>query len=233
MYNELASWWPLLSPPSHYVEEANFYIQTFKRNRQSAPQTMLELGSGGGSNAFHMKQHFTLTLVDLSAQMLAVSRAINPECDHRQGDMRTVRLNQIFDAVFVHDAVIYMLNEDDLRKALETAYLHCRAGGVALFVPDYVKENFAPHTKHGGEDGQSRSLRYLEWIYDPDPNDSTYVSDYAYLLREGDSVRVEHDRHLAGLFSRNVWLRLLSKVGFEAEMILDPWDRDIFLARKP
>ncbi len=147
--------------------------------------------------------------------------------------MRTVRLNRIFDAVFVHDAVIYMLSEDDLRQALETAYVHCRPGGLALFVPDNVKEKFAPHTRHGGEDGQSRSLRYLEWVYDPDPNDSTYVSDYAYLLREGDSVRVEHDRHTAGLFSRHVWLRLLSKVGFEAEQILDPWDREFFLARKP
>src|SRR5947199_313515 len=75
---------------------------------------VLELGSGGGHNAVHLKARFTMTLVDLSAGMLDMSRRLNPECEHHQGDMRTVRLGRTFDAVFVHDAVDYMLTEDDL-----------------------------------------------------------------------------------------------------------------------
>ena len=65
---------------------------------------MLELGSGGGNNASHLKAHFQLTLVDLSPAMLAVSRALNPECEHLQGDMRTVRLGRRFDAPTDHIA---------------------------------------------------------------------------------------------------------------------------------
>ena len=57
---------------------------------------MLELGSGGGNNAFHLKSKFEMTLVDLSPQMLAVSRTLNPECEHREGDMRTVNLGTHF-----------------------------------------------------------------------------------------------------------------------------------------
>ena len=79
---------------------------------------VLELGSGGGNNAVHLKAGFDLTLVDLSAEMVAVSQPLNPECDHVVGDMRTVRLGRTFDAVFVHDAVAYMLTEDDLRAAM-------------------------------------------------------------------------------------------------------------------
>jgi len=50
-------------------------------------------------------------LVDKSPGMLEVSRALNPECEHVEGDMRTVRLGREFDLVFVHDAVAYMAKE--------------------------------------------------------------------------------------------------------------------------
>ena len=106
--------------------------------------------------------------------------------------MRSVRLGRIFDCVFVHDAVGYMTSESDLRRAMETAFVHCRPGGAALFAPDHVRENFRPSTDHGGHDAGARGLRYLEWTWDPDPTDTTCVADYAYLLRESDgSVRVE------------------------------------------
>jgi trans-aconitate methyltransferase len=49
-----------------------------------------------------MKKDFEMTLVDLSPQMLEVSKRQNPDCEHVVGDMRTVRLGREFDAVFVH-----------------------------------------------------------------------------------------------------------------------------------
>src|SRR5690606_12595145 len=105
---------------------------------------------GGGNNASHLKAHARLTLVEPSEGMRAVSRALNPECEHLDGDMRTVRLGRTFDAVFVHDAVAYMTTEADLRRAMATAFLHTRPGGAALFAPDHVRETFVPGTDHGG-----------------------------------------------------------------------------------
>jgi hypothetical protein len=48
--------------------------------------------------------------------------------------MRTVRLGRAYDAVFVHDAVSYMASEADLRQAMETAFAHCRPGGIAVLM---------------------------------------------------------------------------------------------------
>lgn len=240
MYTELASWWPLLSSPEDYAEEAAFYQKMLVEACERPPHTLLEIGSGGGNNASHLKARFQLVLVDLSPGMLAVSRRLNPECEHVEGDMRTVRLGRQFDCVFVHDAVVYMTTEADLRKAIETAFVHCKPGGAALFAPDHVKENFRSSTDCGGHDGERESLRYLEWTWDPDPTDTTCVTDYAYLLRGGDgSVRVVHDRHTEGLFSRTDWLRLLSEAGFEPSVVpfdhseLEPGTYEIFVARKP
>jgi hypothetical protein len=231
LYNELASWWPLLSSPADYAEEAEFFRRVLIEACDSPPQTLIEFGSGGGNNASHLKPYFTMTLVDRSPGMLAVSRQLNPECEHVEGDMRAVRLGRRFDAVFIHDAIMYMTTEHELRSAMETAFVHCRPGGVAVFVPDCVRETFRPATQHGGHDGEGRGLRYLEWSYDPDPTDTSYVVDFAYLLRETDgSVRVEQDRHIFGLFARDDWLRLLSEVGFQPRIVVDAYGRDVFVA---
>jgi SAM-dependent methyltransferase len=235
LYDELADWWHLISPPAEYAEEAAFFAQVITDACKTPPRTVLELGSGGGNNAFHLKSKFEMTLVDLSQQMLAVSRALNPDCEHREGDMRTVNLGRTFDAVFVHDAIMYMTSEADLDSAIRNAYRHCRAGGVALFVPDCVRETFVGETSHEGHDGEDgRSVRYLEWTIDPDKDDTTFRTDYVIVLRDksGD-IRVVHDCHIEGLFPRELWMRLLREAGFESSTLSDNWGRELFIAKRP
>jgi SAM-dependent methyltransferase len=221
LYGDLAPWFHLLTAPKDYAEEAELYGRLLAEKADGQVVTVLELGSGGGNNASHMKRRFTLTLVDRSPRMLELSRSLNPELEHIEGDMRTVRLDRTFDAVFVHDALAYILTEPDLQAVFETAFAHCRPGGSAVFVPDYVEETFAPRTSHGGHDSEDgeRGLRYVEWVR-ADPSDPTrHVVDFAYLIREGETVRVEQDRHVCGLFSKETWLRGLEATGFDVDVV--------------
>jgi hypothetical protein len=239
LYSDLSRWWPVLSAPEDYAEEAEFYRKAIVSNCPYMPRTLLELGSGGGNNASHLKAHFKMTLVDVAPGMLAVSKALNPGCEHIEGDMRSVRLGRSFDAVFIHDAVMYMTTEADLQRAIETACMHCREGGVVLLAPDYVKETYQPSTKHGGHDRETLGMRYVEWNWDPDPGDTTCVTDFAYLLRdEKGKVRCEYDRHIIGLFPRGVWLHLMSEVGLEPKTIpfehseVEPGSCEVFVGLK-
>jgi SAM-dependent methyltransferase len=227
LYQDLAAWWPLVSPPEEYAEEAAFAGRLLRRADRPV-RAVLELGSGGGHCASHLAPGFTMTLVDLSPGMLAVSRRLNPDCEHVEADMRTVRLGRDFDAVFVHDAVDYMTIEDDLRLVIDTAFTHCRPGGVAVFVPDNITENFEPGTGYGGIDGaDGRAARYLDWSYDPDPGDTWTLTQYALLLREpGGEVRVVHETHRLGLFTRDTWLRLLHEAGFRAAAVTEETTED-------
>jgi len=220
LYGPLASWFHLLTAPADYAEEARAYRRILVEHAQRRPRTLLELGSGGGNNASHLKRWFQMTLVDLSPKMLAISRKINPECEHLQGDMRTVRLGRAFDAVFVHDAVMYMTREDDLREAIETAYTHCAPGAIALFAPDCTTETYRASTRCGGHDDGPRGLRYVEWDWDPDRNDTTYEVAMGMVLRDArGAVRSVLDRHTFGLFSRHDWLRLLREAGFRSRRV--------------
>lgn len=234
LYGELAEWWPVFSNPKEYRREAAHIVRVLRKSASPAPRTVLELGSGGGNSAFHLKAHFAMTLVDMSSQMLKVSRKLNPECKHIKGDIRKVRLGRTFDAVFVHDAICHMTTESDLRAVMQTAFEHCRPGGIALFVPDFVRETFVAGTDQGGTDSPPRRLRFLQWIFDPDPTDTTYLVDFAILLRNRKGeARVVHDRHILGLFPRARWLRLLRDVGMRAVVVHDDEFRDLFLGRRP
>jgi len=235
LYTEFADWFHLLTAPADYASEAAVFRRMIDEVGGGSTRTLLELGSGGGNTASHLKAWYICTLIDLSPRMLALSQTINPECEHLEGDMRSVRLGREFDCVFVHDAVEYMTTGADLRAAFATARAHCRTGGVALFVPDCVRETLAPGTDHGGHDGpDGRGLRYLEWTASsPAPTETTYIVDYAYLLREPDgSVRVEHDRHVCGVFSRGDWVGWMEEAGFavRVETMNDGDDnRDVFI----
>jgi len=220
LYGDLAHLWPHLSSPEDYTEEAMLF-HCILQDESSAPlETVLDLGCGGGNTANHLSSFYELTLVDHSPEMLEKSRHLNPGCIHRLGDMRTLRLGQLFDAVLILDAATYLTRKEDLQRAVETAFVHLRAGGTALFAPDHLRENFEPYEQEGGADPGSPGVRYSQSTYDPDSSDTTYVADLTYVITEenGDQ-RIERDRHTLGLFSRNQWLKTLESVGFDARSI--------------
>jgi SAM-dependent methyltransferase len=238
-YTELARWWPLISPVEEYAGEAAELERVLAAAVPEA-RTLLELGAGGGSNAFYLKKRYQLTLSDLSDDMLAVSRAQNPECEHVCADMRTLELGRQFDIVFVHDAIDYMATEADLSAAIATAYRHCKPGGVALFVPDQLVESFEAETDCDGHDGPGgEGIRFMEWSYDPDPADTSALTIYTFVTREADgTIASFSETHELGLFPRGSWLRLLEAQGFTAEAVTEQTDEDrpprtMFLARRP
>lgn len=235
LYTDLVRWYRLVDPVADHLDEAAAYEAAFLGAAPHA-ETLLDLGSGAGHNAFHLKRRYRCTLTDLSGGMLALSRELNPDCEHLHGDMRSLRLDRTFDVVLVHDAVMYMTTEEDLRAAVATAFAHTKPGGAALFAPDFVRETFRENTEElQGNEGE-RALRCLAWTWDPEPADSTYRVDYAFLLRDRGILNVVHDQHVEGLFSRRTWQRVLTSAGFGVETVQRPIGDDavdeVFLCRR-
>jgi hypothetical protein len=69
LYGDLAGWWQAISPPSEYAEEGALYVEMIRSATRRPVREVLELGSGGGNNASHMKRHFAMTLVEPSDEM--------------------------------------------------------------------------------------------------------------------------------------------------------------------
>jgi len=215
LYGDLAWIWPIISPPEDYREESAFFAALLRRAGQGRIRRVLHLGCGGGSNDFTLKRYFQLTGVDLSAAMLAHARRLNPEVTYLEGDLRTVRLQETFDAVVCLDAVAYMLSERDLQAAFATAAAHLTPGGLFLtFIEETPRTFHQNRTVTSTHRAQGVEIAVIENIYDPDPNDTTFELTFVYLVRQGGRLTVHADRHRCGLFPKATWYSLLRRAGF-------------------
>ncbi len=220
MYTDFAQYWTLISDPADYAQEARYWRDALRAKLGPGRHQILELGVGGGNNLSHLTGEFQAVAVDLSPQMIEQARKLNPDVEFRTGDMRTVRLGRKFKAVLVHDAISYMSTEDDLLAVFATAAAHLGPGGVFLTAPDWFQESFRdPIVNHGTNSDGATIFTNLEYVYDPDPTDTTIECLSWYLIREGASLRIEEDKHVFGLFSLQVWCELMERSGFAVEKL--------------
>lgn len=213
LYSELAPWWPLLAERETLAEEAEHLIALLDEAYGSPIKSLLELGCGGGGLASHVEPDREVVLTDLSADMLAVCRANNPNRDCILGDMRSLRLGRTFEAVLLHDAVMYLTSEADVQAAFDTAAAHLADGGVLLVVPDVVHEHFQERAVSGGTVGRP-GVQIMEWHWDPDPADTTHRLDVSVLYRdESGGMKSMHESHTLGLFPTSTFIRCLINAG--------------------
>ena len=73
-------------------------------------------------------------------------------------------------------------------------------------------------------------------MHDPDPGDTVVDIDFCLMIREpGQDVRVEHDKHVEGLFDRATWRNLMLEAGLQPVSVDVPdphaGEHEVFVAR--
>ena len=235
LYGDLAWTWPIISPLEHSFEEAGEFWWTMRTFSRIEVNTLLDLGCGGGHNDYTLKKYFQVTGIDISESMLALARRLNPEVTYCPGDMRSVRLEEQFDAVLIADSIAYMLSVEDLQAAFMTAFVHLKPGGVFCTYAEVTKERFQQnHTRSSTYTGDGATITLVENSFDPNPADTTYENTFIYLIRRGGRLSIETDRHLGGIFPEQTWTGLLKAVGFEvAQTTFSGGDYPVFVGIKP
>ena len=201
LYGELAEHWPVISPVDAYADEGRFISAIL---RAAEVRTVLEFGCGGGHLSSYLRDEFTMTLTDIAPEMVEVSRALNPGCDHAVADMFDADLGRTFDAVLIHDAADYILTADDMAAAFATARRHLRHGGLLLVVPDHLADTWQPSVMTGGSDDVRYEARYGE-------REGGIRIDFTVTV--GD--RVISESYDIGLFAQYQWVAGLAAAGFD------------------
>ena len=219
LYDDLAWLWPFWGGADEYADYCSHVVRLAGAHARIPVRSLLDIGCGGGRNVFNLTHHFDVAGLDLSPRMIALAKGLNPNCGFFQGDMRTFSLDRTFDAVLVDDAVSYMASVTDLRAAFDAAWRHLNPGGVMIVTPDDTKETFVQNRTVatpaiGTAKPANLEAVFVENYYDPDPTDDQYEGTMIYLIREDGELRVETDRHLLGLFTRDVWRETLTGAGF-------------------
>ncbi len=231
MYFERADLWPVLTPPEGYLEEMQLWCEAIEEDRRR----LLDLGTGGGHHLNHLLNWRPLvaTAVDLSPRMLELSARLNPSVTHLEGDMLSLRLEQRFDVVTVHDSLTYLTSGEQIRQLLATVHHHLEPGGLLLFAPDYLREGFqGPYRSltHNKNDQIEVTLTHYE--FDPDPADNLFEAVYVYFVQRGCELEVHQERQVLGLFDKDQWLSWTEQAGFEVQLLdYDLWEHQTFLFR--
>lgn len=142
IFDTYASYYDLLYRDKDYAGEAE-YVAAHIREQTPQAKRILELGCGTGAHAEHLaRMGYTVHGVDMSEAMLARAEArkavLPPEMAARLsfglGDVRTVRINETYDAVIsLFHVISYQTTNADLEAAFETASVHLQPGGLFLF----------------------------------------------------------------------------------------------------
>ncbi|MDW7761245.1 MAG: class I SAM-dependent methyltransferase [Acidobacteriota bacterium] len=195
-YNKLAWTETTIAPPEEYEEEAEFLAKLISGRARIPVKTLLHLGCGAGGHDHTLKRHFEITGVDISEGMLEIARGRNPEAVYILGDMRDVRLKELFDAVAIPDSIGYMATPADLRKAVDTAFRHLKPGG-ALLITALVAEDFRENNFAYSGSRESVDITIFEnnrrLMKRPDQYEATLV----YLIRPGDRDRTLHSGRIS------------------------------------
>jgi SAM-dependent methyltransferase len=96
--------------------------------------SVLDIGCGTGAILEELSKHYpTAVGVDLLPGMVKLASVRRAMLDVRRGDMRNVRLHQMFDVVTcVGNALAYMISQEDIAAAFTTFAEHCLPGGLLL-----------------------------------------------------------------------------------------------------
>ena len=215
-YGDLAWTEPIIAPPGEYAGENELYVNIIREHARDDAKEILHLACGAGGNDFTFKKHFTVTGVDISQEMLAIAKELNPEVTYVLGDMRSVDLGKRFDAVVIPDSIDYAATLPELEMTIATACKHLKPDGVLLIVAktreEFQENNFC-YT--GGKEDIEITVFENNHVCKTDR--SSYEATIIYLIRRKEHLKIYTDRHVLGLFSHNEWLSTLRDAGLSVK----------------
>ena len=201
VFGNYARYYNLLYRDKDYAGEAQFVrqlLETYAPNTKS----ILELGCGSGTHAMLLaKEGFNVHGVDASTHMLQqasdrlsqLPQELLSKLAFSHGDIRTIRLDQQFDAIIsLFHVISYQTTNQDLQAAFATAKAHLKPGGVFIFVCWYgptVRSDRPTVRIKRLEDNTISITRICEPVMHP--NDNLVDVNYQVLIKDKNSGVVE------------------------------------------
>jgi SAM-dependent methyltransferase len=177
-----AQYFNLLYQDKDYSKDANFIAQILQTYLPRT-RSILDLGCGTGAHSYLLaEQGFEVYGIDSSADMIhqAKRRLAEDSLDlsnrlaFAQGDLRSLQLNQSYDAVIsIFHVISYQTTNDDLLAAFASVKKHLNPGGIFVFDfwygPAVLSDRPTPRLKRL-EDEQIEVLRFAEPRHYPNEN---------------------------------------------------------------
>jgi len=174
IFKNYSLYYNLLYRNKDYEGEA-LYIQSLLKKYGSQVKTILDLGCGTGRHDFILsRMGYHITGIDLSESMLEEAKSRGSGINFCRGDIRSVRLEEKFDAILsLFHVISYQTENDDLVNTFTTVKEHLKDRGIFIFDcwygPAVLTSRPEVRIKRL-EDNDIRILRISEPLLYPDKN---------------------------------------------------------------
>jgi SAM-dependent methyltransferase len=228
VFQKYGAYYDLLYRDKDYAAEASYITRTLRAADQDA-RKLLEFGSGTGRHGRLLAQQgFDVFGVDRSGAMVRSARSMSISSmqsggsfDCKQGDIRTVEMGSVFDAVLsLFHVVSYQTSNVDVLQTFTNAAHHLRPRGVFLFDvwhgPAVLNDRPSVRVKRV-EDDRTRLTRIAE--PELDTNASVVTVRYTMLAESKVDERLTtfgEEHRMRYFFPSEIDL-LASQIGFAVE----------------
>lgn len=209
----------------NYEEEYKFYNNILSRYKKS---NLLEIGSGTGNLAIYFEENgFEYCGLDLSKEMIEISKRKLPMSKFIKGDMRTFKIENKVDSVLITGRTIsYLLTNKDIMSAFERIYKNLHVGGILSF--DFIDANrFIPRISK--EKNITHEVIYKDVIYKRKSKwelrlktgmDFNWSSEYSKKVG-GKFLKIEDDTSIIRTFTKDEIEIFLCLNNFKIKEIID------------
>lgn len=127
---------------NHYKEEVDRIVELVNRYNPGA-KSFLDIACGTGAQAKYLAEHYAVTGLDLSPEMVAIAKKKVPSGVFLIADMCDFSLNVRFDAaVNLYGSIGFAENFDAMKASIKCVYDHLNDGGMFILTPWSTKETF-------------------------------------------------------------------------------------------
>lgn len=219
-YQLLAEHYDAIHDSKPYAREADFVLELLDERLDGQGMRLLGMACGTGRHIAEFTDRFDCVGVDANAGMLELARQRVPEATFVQADMRSVALDERFDALTcLFGSIGYLVTWPNLERAVESFASHLREGGAFVIETWLPPEELATPTRRvRSYEGPERSITRLARA-EPAEDGVSHL-DIHWLIGEGDEpIRHHAEEQQLGVFGVERTVNLLAKHGLEAEVV--------------
>jgi len=234
-FAEIAAYYDeLYVKPEQYKKEAVKAISLIETYKLSGGKELLDLACGTGGHIPYWREHYRVTGLDISPEMLAHAIRKFPDVKFHCGDMVDFTIGQEFDAlVCLYGSIGFVRTLKNLKRALVTFAAHLKHGGVLCLTPWSTQEEFKPKIIVDAVKHQDVRIARMENV--KRRTSGSIEVDFHHLIGR-DGVVTYHTQSIKiGLFSRQQYIDAIG--GAKLELMEHYQGPDmpmgVFVARKP
>jgi len=200
--------------PEQYQKEVQQVVIFSQHYLQSGGNTLLDVACGTGGHMTYLQDHFQVSGLDLSQEMLAIARKKFPETPFYHENMIDFHLDTHFDIIIcMYGSIGFVKTRPNLKLTLKNMARHLLPGGLVIIVPWSTTEAFEetivvdavkhPHIRIARMENVKRKSNSLVEV------------TFHHLIGKSGQVKYHTQRMEVGLFSRDDYISAIQEAGLQ------------------